>query len=256
MKLPLPAAVDELVYSMYRRLLWADPKWYRMVAPLFGGNGRFHVHCDLAVDGFARSGNTFVADMLRATQPAGFRFESHHHIPPFIMACCAHGTPTVLLVREPIDSVISLALHSGWSLRKSLDHYIVYHEYLIPYREKVFVARFSDFTRDFRQLVLDINIHFNLRLNTDFHHETVATRTLAAMDQRLSRQGRPLTPMEIHRPTEERRRLKSELLHAIQSTALQRPLRVAEQLYADYSATSRSYGGRDDGYGSGVSSAA
>ena len=256
MKLPLPEVLDELIYSMYRRLLWTDRRRYRAIAPLFGGSGRFRVRCDLAVDGFARSGNTFVADMLRATQRADFSFESHHHIPPFIMDCCAHGTPTVLLIREPVDSVISLALHSGWSLRKSLDHYVAYHACLLPYRSKVLVARFADFTRDFKRFILEVNSRFGLRLNAAFDHAAVATKALAAMDQRLSRQGRPLTPMEIHRPTEERRHLKIDLLQKLRAESLQKSLFEAERLYTEFAASCMQGARRDDLRDSRIMSAA
>lgn len=234
MKLPLPEALDELVYSMYRKVLWTDHRRYCTFAPAFGGPGRFNVRCDLAVDGFARSGNTFVADMLRATQAPAFTLESHHHIPPFVMAACEHGTPTVLLIREPVDSVISLSLHSQWSLRKSLDHYIAYHECLRPYLSRVLIARFSDFTHDFRRLVLDINERFGLQLRSDFDHETVAAQTLAAMDRR-SVNGKPLTPLQIHRPTEERRKLKIDVIRELKSESLSRRLFEAERLYTEYS---------------------
>lgn len=238
MKLPLPELLDELVYSMYRKVLWTDHRRYCTFAPAFGGSGRFNVRCDLAVDGFARSGNTFVADMLRATQRPDFTLESHHHIPPFVMAACEHGTPTVLLIREPVDSVISLSLHSQWSLRKSLDHYIAYHACLRPYQSRVMIARFADFTWDFRRLVLDINQRFGLSLKTDFDHGTVSARTLAAMDRRLSTTGKPLTPLQIHRPTEERRHLKIKLLQQLRHETLAQRLFEAERLYAEYSAAS------------------
>jgi hypothetical protein len=67
-------------------------------------------HTDLVVEGFPRSGNTFMVTALQQVTDHRLRIASHVHHPAQVKLAYLRNVPTVLVVREPLDT-----LCTAWS---------------------------------------------------------------------------------------------------------------------------------------------
>lgn len=78
---------------------------------------------DFYIDGFWRCGNSFFSDAVRLRNP-DLKVMSHCHSPKTIEAAVMQKINTVILIREPIDAVVSFSLFSGFSLTSAFLLYI------------------------------------------------------------------------------------------------------------------------------------
>ena len=62
---------------------------------------------DLCIEGFPRSGNSFAVGAVEHAQSTPIQIAHHTHVPANAMRACEWDIPTLVLVREPKDAVIS-----------------------------------------------------------------------------------------------------------------------------------------------------
>jgi hypothetical protein len=131
---------------------------------------------DLCIEGFPRSANSFAVGAVQHAQPEPLRIAHHTHVPANPMRACEWDVPTVVLIREPSDAVVSIVAlqkevrddpsESPVSLRDWLDAWWVFYRALVPYRERgnLVVAPFRTVISDMGRVIEQVNDHFG----TDF----------------------------------------------------------------------------------------
>lgn len=219
------------VRSLGRRLLWSRPAIYRHFGLLRGRGDCLDNGFDLWIGGFPRSANTFALEAFRLANPA-VRLVNPQHLPPFVVSSINKGKPGIFLIREPEDSVISWAILWGGYLEESLDYYIDYHQALLRYLPRLFVATFEMVTHDFGGVIQE----FNRRFGTQYAAPPQGTEGEREIFSRIQTNSQLSgSELTVCRPSTERAKLKPEFRRRLrQYPALIRKLEVANKLYAAF----------------------
>lgn len=142
----------------------------------------------ITIEGFPRSANTFCrrafwmaeADKLKVSdfedpkefgKKYGYKIATHLHASPQVIRSIHLGKPTLVLIRNPKDAIVSMKsreIQKGtnpeiahYSIKPMLEYYIQFYRAVMPYKENVVVGRFEEITKDFNKIIKRINKKFN-----------------------------------------------------------------------------------------------
>lgn len=176
---------------------------------------------DLCLEGYPRSGNTFAAVAFEMSQSTPQRIAHHLHSPAQILQAVKWRIPTVVLVRDPHDAVVSLAVYRGSAravgrLPELLSRWIYFYKAIEELRSSYVLATFEDVTTDFGRVVRRINERFG----TDFGvFEHTVENTQRVLDNITALKGPRrrgvLNEGQVARPSEERNVLKARVSTAL-----------------------------------------
>lgn len=120
---------------------------------------------ELVIDGFTRSASTFAVVAFQLAQPRPVRVGHHMHAAGQIIQAVRLGIPTLLTVRRPEDTVLSLVIREPYvTLGQGLSAYARFHERLLDHRDGMVVADFPEVTQHLDRTIARLNARFG----TDF----------------------------------------------------------------------------------------
>lgn len=165
---------------------------------------------DLCIEGFPRSANSFAVGAFEHAQSTPLSIAHHNHVPAPILNATRRGLPAIVLVRDPVDTVISnrglqlqIAAREGTEgpphvpYDRQLRTWTAWYERLAPVHDRAVVAPFEVVTDDFGRVVDAVNARFG----TDFARFDHTEENVAAIR----------TSYGYHAlPTDERDRLKTQ----------------------------------------------
>jgi hypothetical protein len=111
--------------------------------------------CDLIVDGFPRSGTTYVTQAIRLGDPK-MEIVSHAHGHGLVKLGIALDKKIFITYRNPIDSCASLMVREDFSAENTLKLYIMYYSFILRKLDKLCLIDFN--------LILSKDIHNFLAL--------------------------------------------------------------------------------------------
>lgn len=128
----------------------------------------------LVIEGFPRSANSFSVAAIQSVQPKPLIIASHLHAAAQIIRAADLSIPTLLLIRQPEDAIISLKSleleisyrfnvdYPGWgaSLKSYLKAWINFYLQVLPYKEHYVIGLFDEVTTDFGIIIEQLNQHF------------------------------------------------------------------------------------------------
>lgn len=115
----------------------------------------------VVIDGYTRSASTFAVYAFQVAQRQPVPMAHHLHAAAQIRAAARRGLPTIVVIREPRGAVLSQVVREpGVDLLDALHAYRRFHRSLLPVRDHVVVADFSDVTADFGGVVRRLNARF------------------------------------------------------------------------------------------------
>jgi hypothetical protein len=98
----------------------------------------------IVIDGFPRSANTFAAIAFQIAQEVPVRIAHNLHSAAHVVAAASKGVPTIVLVRDPTDAVLSEAIREHpVTLRTVLSAYCRFYETVAPWIANTTVGEFS-----------------------------------------------------------------------------------------------------------------
>jgi len=236
-----------------RRLLWTRPAAYFPFGILRGRGNVFRKNVDLFMAGYPRCGNTFTRVAFLSANP-GVPILTHQCVPSFVLHLAHCEIPGLMLIRNPLDSAVSWAIHqnlsvqepgvvkrftsSAWhphhdlSLEEAVAFWNDYHETLLPVRSQLFVARFEEVTKDFGAVMKN----FNTRWGTDYvpfeHTVENAARCFQVTENEHTMPNGKILEMQVCRPSKKRDIVKETCLDQMeQSSFLREELARAKELY-------------------------
>jgi hypothetical protein len=162
------------------------------------------------VDGFSRSGNSYAVCALRLTQP-GLKIRGHLHLPAYPIYALKNGKPVCILLRKPIDAVVSWAIYAAKPLEDGLDAYIGYYSALVAYRSQLAVIPFEELTKSIQSVIKHINSRFDLNLVVPEPDSSFESLVLAE----VAKFGWDKNPLTSSRPSADRAQLISKLLQLL-----------------------------------------
>lgn len=189
---------------------------------------------EVCIEGFLRSGNTFAVIAFQSAQPRQVSIAHHVHAAGAVIAACDMGTPTIVLIRPPEESVLSYVVR--WpelTIGQALRGYVRFYEPLVPYRDRFVVGTFDEVTGDLGGVIRRLNGRFG----TSFEPFRPTEENLRAVREELDRWDantyRAGGPVELGRgrPTEEKDALKATLRGRYRGGSPSRLRRRAEGLY-------------------------
>jgi hypothetical protein len=139
---------------------------------------------DICIEGFPRSANSFAVAAFRHAQDEPVGIAHHNHVPAPVLTAVQKGLPTVVLIRDPVEAVISnrgLQLQIGTvedkampmhvSFKAQLNAWQSFYETVWPQRDQVVMAPFEDVIDDFGLIIDRVNTRFGTEFDR-FEHTT------------------------------------------------------------------------------------
>jgi hypothetical protein len=196
---------------------------------------------DLCIEGFPRSGNSFAVGAVEHAQSQPVQIAHHTHVPANAMRACEWDIPTLVLIRQPKDAVISgVALSKQVqeeehdaddpvqfvSFQDRLWAWNVFYRSLAPYRNQMLVAPLGAVVEDMGRVIDRINKRFG----TDFEHFDHTPEAVAKVH---SGRGYHAGPSE--RRTELKKEVRAHLDEQLRTdSGFREALLDAETLYEDF----------------------
>ncbi len=116
---------------------------------------------ELVIDGFTRSASTFAVVAFQLAQPRPVRVGHHLHAPSQIIHAVRLGVPTLLTVRPPEDTVLSLVIREPYvTIPQGLTAYARFHARLLDQRAGMVVADFDEVTGHLDRTIERVNDRF------------------------------------------------------------------------------------------------
>lgn len=172
--------------ALRRRIYVPIRRWRRPDAVVSGKT-------DLVVEGFPRSGNTWLEAALRLASRDELCLAHHTHAAAHVHEAIELGRPVVVLFRNPCDAVASLLALTGGrsSARQAFADYVSFYESTWPLRgSTVSFLSFEDVTSRTSSSLALLDSRFDLRLCVpDVTTEEFRKAIFDGMDRKATQLG-------------------------------------------------------------------
>jgi hypothetical protein len=206
-------------YGLYR-LARKDPS--RVVTP----------DTQLVIEGFPRSANSFARVAFNRAQKEKVRIANGLHVPAQVIRASRWRIPTLVLIRNPRDAVLSFAIRDPISVEQALRYYLAFYETVEAYRDAYILGTFEDVTGDFGQVIRRINDRFGTTFSPFRHNERNVEAVLARVERNSKRAfGETRWEDKASRPIEARENKKRELGYGFDDPKLGALVSRAEAVY-------------------------
>ncbi len=187
---------------------------------------------DIVIEGFPRSANSFAVAAFRLPQPTFVYIAHHHHVASQVLAGIKLGIPSLVLVRNPQDAILSLLIrHPEISARQALADYMHFHRPLVKHLSRFVCARFEEVVTDFGAVIRRVNERYGTSFQEFEHSADNVKKCFEQIEDYHSRGGERPQETMIPRPSDERRALKSALLPIFLDERLSQKRAEANALY-------------------------
>lgn len=170
-----------------RNIIARHPELYTMLYRTFSKNKDFYVsQCTaLVIEGFPRSGNSFVEAYIRVTQKDRLLLAHHTHAPAHVLTARAMGIPTIVLFRNPLDCCASLVQHdpSTFNLKLALQEYTIFYHTLISRSDGLLFCDFNIATTQPEEILRRINNKWDLNLEIPSNTEAARRNSFKKLDE-------------------------------------------------------------------------
>jgi hypothetical protein len=193
-------------------------------------------HSSIVIEGFLRSGNTFSVAAFRVSNGTDHHIGRHLHAAAHVHRAVRLGRPTIVLIREPADAVISYlirrpTLTPGAALRE----YIGFYRSLWRLRASFVVGPFDLMVSDFGAVIEAVNRRFGtafLPYEPTPDNDEAAFRIVEEMNRREC--GGMVVETHVARPSADRRAARQELSRLLESPRFSSLLEEARDLHDRY----------------------
>lgn len=190
----------------------------------------------IVIEGFLRSGNTFSVAAFHIANGMSVHVGRHLHGAPHVLRAVRMGLPTVVLIREPREAVLSyLVRRDTLTPYDALLEYLDFYRTAWPVRDGFVVGLFESVTNDFGAVLDRVNARFCTsfaRFEPTPENEARAFHLVEEMN-RLETGGQVVESL-VGRPSAERARRKDDLRALLDRPRTATKLREAERLYDRY----------------------
>jgi hypothetical protein len=192
---------------------------------------------EICIEGFPRSGNTFAVIAFQQGQTRTVSIAHHVHAPGSVIAAARMGKPTLVLLREPEEAVVSMVIrYPHLSLGQALRGYRRFYAPLAPYLDRVVVGGFEDVIADLGALIRQINRRFGTSFREFEPTEANVSRAMEELDRwdlNTFGEGEHLE-LGRARPSDRREHVKRALRERYRHPRLAKSREKAERLHESF----------------------
>lgn len=190
----------------------------------------------LVVEGFPRSGNTFLSDFLLVTQSPSFRFAHHTHLIENVMLGIDNNLPAVVIMRNPLDAIASFVIYSEKSVEFAIDKWLRFYAEAERLDSRALLVSFETITANPVRIIEELNAKFQINLDVP----SSESAAMAATKDRIEVRSKNMANREDESrrkdiiktsclPVEGRNLLKASIVESVQSKLTRQP--EVEELY-------------------------
>jgi hypothetical protein len=193
---------------------------------------------DAVIEGFPRSANTFAATAFELAQTRPVRVARHLHVPSQIIAGARFGIPTIVLIRDPEEAVLSLSLWTPHvTLEDGLRDYTRFYRRILPYRDRFVVATFEEVSTDFGEVIRRLNERFGSSFQEFQHTEANVASCFKIIEEHDRMTAGRVEEQTVARPSQQRDYMKNALRSALRSPKLARVRADAYDIFETLTST-------------------
>lgn len=112
----------------------------------------------IVIEGYPRSANNFAVEAFRSSQNRPVRIAHHTHTIAQVIQATKWKLPTLVLIREPEQAVLSRIIRNKHcSVNSALINYIMYYEVVKKLNSSITIASFEEVTNDLGEVISRIN---------------------------------------------------------------------------------------------------
>ena len=192
----------------------------------------------IVIDGHPRSANTFSSRAFRFANP-DVAASHHMHAPANILLAVRYGLPTVVLLRPPVDAVMSEVIRQPRKrLRRGLLEWNSFYATVLPVLDQVVVAEFSTVTSDYAVVIEAVNRRFGTSFVPYRNSPETDEAVFASIEAGARSRGKSGARLErqVPRPSPERAERKAALETELERPELRPLVDRAQSLYAQFAA--------------------
>jgi hypothetical protein len=190
---------------------------------------------EICIEGFLRSGNTFSVIAFQHAQPRVVSIAHHVHAAGAVLEAVRLGTPTLVLIRPPEESVLSYVIRwPSLTIGQALRGYLRFYAPLVPHRDRFVVGRFDEVTTDLGAVIRRVNERFGtgfVPYEPTSENERAVRQELDLWDANTNRAEGGPAELGRGRPTQQKEAMKAALRDAYRSSSFARARTRAETLY-------------------------
>jgi hypothetical protein len=186
----------------------------------------------LVIEGFPRSGNSFARVAFIEAQSKKVRLAHGLHVPAQVIRAARWRIPTLVLIREPRDAVLSFVIRDPISVDQALRYYLSFYRTIEKYRGAYILGLFEEVIEDYARVIRRVNDRFGTAFSLFRHNEENVSKVFARME-RTSRKAYGETHWEtkVSRPSAVKERMKHKARLVLEDPQRERLLAEAEEVY-------------------------
>lgn len=190
----------------------------------------------IVIDGFPRSANTFSSRAFQFANP-DVAASHHMHAPANILLAVRYGLPTVVIVRSPVDAVMSEVIRQPRKrLRRGLLEWNSFYATVLPVLDQVVVAEFATVTSDYSAVIDAVNARFGTNFVPYRNSPESDEAVFASIEAGARSRGKTGARLErqVPRPSTERVERKAALEAELERPELRPLVDRAQALYVQF----------------------
>ncbi|WP_456426212.1 hypothetical protein [Rhodocaloribacter sp.] len=185
----------------------------------------------LVIEGFPRSANSFAVTAFESAQRRPVRIAHHLHVPAQVIRGVAWGLPTLVLMRNPVDAVLSLILREPYrSPEQCFREYVAFYRSIESLRDCFVVGEFREVTGNLGRVIERLNDAFGTAY-FPFEHSPENVAQVFRTLERLEMEDGAVKELAVARPSVERERRKEALRRRFEAPRLAALIAEATGIY-------------------------
>lgn len=190
----------------------------------------------IVIEGFLRCGNTFSVAAFTVANGEHHHIASHLHAAAHVHRAVRLGLPTVVVIREPVDAVLSyMQRRPSLTLDSALRQYMGFYTSTWTLRERFITALFPVIIQDYGSVLRAVNERFGTSF-APFDHSPDNERAAFALVEEMNRRECDGEVVETHvaRPSAARAARKEELMALLEAPGTAARLERAQKVHRQY----------------------
>ena len=176
----------------------------------------------IAVVGFPRVGNTFAGRVIKVGFGSRkFKIVNHYHSSAQAISASSLKIPTILIIRKPVDTILSLYISyplNSYYISTHIIRFIIYHLRILFSNSKLLIINFDDFKDNPNFLLKKVNQEFQFNLDQNILNEELKKNVLNSI--KIDNKLNPNNKLKVSAPSKEKEILKEKYRQSINSNCL------------------------------------